>query len=162
MQYSKAPGPYKIPAGLLKTSDAAANDIHPLIKQIWHEEKVTNEWKQGTIVKIPKKGDVTQCSNWRGITLFLVPSKVLARIILNRIQESVEKNLRKEQAGFRSTRSCVHLINTLCILLEQCKEFQATLYLSFVDFEKAFNTVKNKVLWHDLQEYGILCKIIKL
>lgn len=162
MRNGKAPGLDNIQAELIKAGDAAANLLHPLIQQVWHEERVPNEWKKGIIVKIPKKGDATLCSNWRGITLLSVPSKVLARIILNRIQQSIEKKLRKEQAGFRSARSCVDLINTLRILLEQSKEFQTTLYLTFVDFEKAFDTVKHQVLWHVLQEYGIPGKIISI
>ena len=37
------------------------------------------------IVKLPKKGDLTKCSNWRGITLMVVAAKVLGRIIITQI-----------------------------------------------------------------------------
>jgi hypothetical protein len=86
--------------------------------KIWMEEKLPAAWKKGTIVTLPKKGDTTNCNNWRGITLLSVPSKVFSRIILNRTKDSIEMSLRKEQAGFRRHRSRVDLINTLRIILE--------------------------------------------
>jgi hypothetical protein len=92
--------------------------LHLLFEKIWQEEKVPKEWKEGIIVKIPKKGDTTNCSNWRGITLLSVSSKILSRIIVNRIKNVVEPRPRKEQAGFQEQRSCVDLINTLRIILE--------------------------------------------
>jgi hypothetical protein len=67
----------------------------------------------------------------------------------------VELRLRKEQAGFRRQRSCVDLINTLRIILEQRNEFQTTLYLTFIDFERAFNSINRRTMWQTLIEYGI-------
>ena len=57
-------------------------------------------------MKIPKKGDTTECTNWRGITLLSVVSKVFTRINLTRIQQAVDRRLRREQAGFCKGRSC--------------------------------------------------------
>ena len=52
-------------------------------------------------MKIPKKGDRSVCDNYRGITLLSVPSKMFSRVLIQRIQEDVEKQLREEQAFFR-------------------------------------------------------------
>ena len=65
-----------------------------------------------------------------------VPSKVLTRIILDRIKTTVEQKLRKEHAGFREHRSCVDLINSLRVITEQSCEWNSTTYMLFVDFEK--------------------------
>ena len=43
-------------------------------------------WKQGLIVKITEEGDLTECGNWRGITLTSIPSKVFGRILIDRIR----------------------------------------------------------------------------
>jgi hypothetical protein len=74
--------------------------LYPLLEKIWKEEKIHEEWEEGLIIKIPKKGDLANCNNWRGITLLSTPSKILTRVILNRIQDTVEQHLRKEQARF--------------------------------------------------------------
>ena len=83
------------------------------------------EWKEGYIVKIPKKGDCSECQNWRGIQLLSVPSKIFTRIILERIKEAVDNTVRKEQAGFRKNRSCIDHITTLRIIVEQSLEWQS-------------------------------------
>ena len=67
------------------------------------------------------------------------------------MQDTVEQHLRKEQVGFCKHRSCVDLINTLRIILEQSVEWQAILYETFIDFEQAFNSAKTEVMWLTLQ-----------
>ena len=112
-----------------------------LFLHIWQEEQIPDGWHRGLIVKFPKKGDTTECTNWRGITLLSVVSKVFTRIILTRIQQEVDRQLRREQAGFRKGRSCTEQIFTLRNIIEQCMEWQASLHLNFIDFEKAFDSV---------------------
>ena len=86
--------------------------------------EIPEDWEEGLIIiKIPMKGDLSNCNNWRGLTLLSILSKILTRIILNRIQNTVEQHLRKERAGFCKHRSCVDLINTLRIILEQSIEW---------------------------------------
>jgi hypothetical protein len=131
------------------------------LEKIWKEEKIPKEW-EGLIIKIPKKGDVSNCNNWRGITLLSTPSKILTRIILNRIQNTVERCLRKEQAGFRKHRSYVDLINTLRIILEQSVEWKVILYMTFIDSDKAFDSVKREEMWLTLQEYDIPSTITQI
>lgn len=63
------------------------------------QEQVTADWKLGYLVKLLKKGDLTQCSNWHRITLLSIPSKVLARIILERLKNALDKRWGQEQAG---------------------------------------------------------------
>ena len=117
-------------------------------------------WKQRTIFKIPKKGDLTECGNWRGITLTPVPSKVFGRVLIDRIRDGVNSKLRDEQVGFRSGRGTVEQIFILRNIIEQVVEWQATLYITFVDFEKAFDSVHRESLWKIMESYGIPCKII--
>ena len=105
------------------------------------------DWRKGLIAKIPKKGDIANCNNWRGITLLSVPSKILARIILNSIQVKTEARIRREQVGFRVNRSCTDQICTLRIIIEQCIEWNNRLYAIFADFEKASDSVKGENMW---------------
>ena len=113
-------------------------------------------------MKLPKKGDLTKCTNWRGIMLLSTASKVRTRIILNRTRDAVEQLLRDNQAGFRPNRSCGDQIATLRIIVEQSLEFNAQLYLRFVDFEKAFDSVDRETMWKLLAHYGIPDKVIRI
>ena len=48
-----------------------------------HENvKVPDDCKKAMIVKVPKKGDLTKCDNFRGISILSVPSKVLGRVVI--------------------------------------------------------------------------------
>ena len=73
--------------------------LYDLIGKIWEQEEIPTEWKEGCIVKLPKKGDMQECKNYRGIMLLSVPGKVLKRIILDRLKIGVDAKLRDHQAG---------------------------------------------------------------
>ena len=68
----------------------------------------------------------------------------------------------KTQAGFRSGRGTTEQIFILRNILEQVNEWQATLYINFVDFEKAFDSVHRNGLWMIMSQYGIPQKIINI
>ena len=112
-----------------------------LFRTFWEQENVPKTWKQGLIIKIPKKGDLTECGNWRGITLTFIPSKVFGRLLIDKIRDGVNSKLRDEQAGFRTGRGTVEQIFILRNIIEQVVEWKSTLYITFVDFEKAFDSV---------------------
>ena len=73
-----------------------------LCNRIWSEEKMPEEWKKGLLIKLPKKGDLRYCKNWRGIMLLNMGSKLFCRVILERIKTALDGKLREEQAGFRA------------------------------------------------------------
>ena len=55
-----------------------------LFKHMWRDEVTPDEWKKkGIIIRIPMKGDLRECGNWRGITLSPVGMKVFSKVILN-------------------------------------------------------------------------------
>ena len=83
----------------------------------------------------------SRCVNLRDFTLLSIPVKILNRIILNRIKDKVDLLLRDMQAGFRKERSCTDQIVTLRIILEQSAEWNTPLYINFVGFEKAFDSL---------------------
>ena len=56
--------------------------IHKLIVSIWNKEELPVEWKESIIVPIHKKGDKTDCNNYRGISLLPTTYKILSNILL--------------------------------------------------------------------------------
>ena len=120
LKNGKAAGPDGIPAEALKADiDTATDILHNLFAKIWDEEKVPADWREGLVIKLPKKGDLRDCSNYRGIMLLSVPGKVLNRVILDRVKDAVDPQLRDQQAGFRRNRSCADQIASLRIIIEQ-------------------------------------------
>jgi len=74
----------------------------------------------------------------------------------------VDPELRDEQAGFRQNRSCTDQIATLRIIVEQSLEWNSPLYINFIDYEKAFDSVDRETLWKLLRHYGIPEKIVNI
>ena len=161
LKNGKAAGEDLIVAELLKADVSfTSKKIKHILDEVWKQERTPLRWKRGIIVKLPKKGDLKNCKNWRGITLLPVVSKVLGRIVIDRIRNGVDNKLRKEQAGYRTGRGTTDQVFVLRNIIEQCNEWQAPLYINFVDFEKAFDSVHRESLWIIMKSYGIPGKII--
>ena len=86
-------------------------EIHTLIISIWNKEEFPEEWKESIIVPIYKKGDKTDCNNYRGISLLPTTYKVLSNILLSRLIPYAEEVIGDHQCGFQRTRSfCIREI----------------------------------------------------
>ncbi|VDP86580.1 unnamed protein product [Schistosoma mattheei] len=115
----KAAGPDNIPAKTLKADVAVTTKIlHILFNKIWDEEQVPTNRKEGLLIKIPKKRDLSKCDNYSGITILSIPGKVFNRVLLNWMKDFVDTQLRDQQAEFRKDRSCTDQIATLRIIVE--------------------------------------------
>lgn len=79
----KAPGKDCLNAELFKADAVTtAGILQPLSNTIWNRKKITDDWNQSIIIRIPKKGAPSECSNWCGITLLSTPSNILAKPIM--------------------------------------------------------------------------------
>ena len=105
---------------------------------------------------------MSACNTWRGITLLSMTCKIFSRIIMKRISAATDTILRQEQAGFRRGKSCIDHIFTLRQILEQSTEWNSTIYIAFIDFEKAFDSLHRESLWRILCHYGIPQKMVNV
>lgn len=163
LKSGKAAGYDAITPEVLKADESTtANILEGVLKKIWVDEAVPEDWKMGLIIKIPKKGDLTQCGNWRGITLLSMVGKVLGRSIIKRLRDDIDRRLRKEQSAFRRNRGTTEPIFILRNIVEQSLEWNSALYLVFIDYEKAFDSIHRETLWEIMRQYGIPGKYIRL
>ena len=89
------------------------------------------------------------------ISLISHASKVMLKIVLNRLKPEAVKIIADEQAGFRAGRSTTEQIFNLRILCEKCFQHQQDLYHVFIDFKKAFDRVWHAALWATMKKYNI-------
>ncbi|VDO79179.1 unnamed protein product [Schistosoma curassoni] len=120
--------------------------LNILLSKIWDEEQVLTDWKERHRIKISKQGDLSKSENYRGITILSIPGKVLNRVLLYRMNASVDAQLRDQQSGFRKDRSCTDQIATLPIIMEQLIEWDSPVYINFINYEKAFDSVDRTIL----------------
>ena len=120
----KTTGVDQIYAEMLKVGEQiTATVLTDILCDIWESEEAPLLWKTGVIVKLPKKGDLTNCNNWRGIMLLSVTYKVLSRVVLDRLTITIDPLLSKEHAGFRKGRGCADQIFTLWQIVEQSNKW---------------------------------------
>ncbi|VDP51154.1 unnamed protein product [Schistosoma curassoni] len=78
------------------------------------------------------------------------------------MKDAVDAQLRDQQAGFRKDRSCTDQIATLRTIVEQSIEWNSSLYINFIDYEKAFDSVDRRTLWKLFRHCGVPEKIVNI
>ena len=163
LKNNRSPGEDMISGEMLKAiGEIGVEKLTTILNSAWRNEKVPRDWKRGVIVRIPKKGNLSECSNWRGITLLSVPGKLLSNIIYARIKDEAQRVMREEQAGFRKDRGCADHIYVIRHIVEQCEEWRKSLALNFVDFQKAFDSIHRDSMWKIVELHGIPRKMINI
>jgi len=103
----KSPGIDQIPAELIKAGGRIiCLEIRKLITSIWKKEKLPEEW-ESIIVPFHKKGDKTNCSNYKAISLLPTTYKILSNILLSRLIPYAKEIVGDHQCGFRRNRSTI-------------------------------------------------------
>ena len=126
-------------------SSAALDAMLDIFNRVWETGVVPTSWQEGSLIYLPKAGDLTLPSNYRGIMLLSIMRKVYDKLLVLRAKKHVEHC--EEQGGFRANRSCPDQVFVLYNLLERRRhvDHKAT-YLCFVDFKKAFDRVYRDML----------------
>ena len=125
LKNGKAPGADGIPSEVYKYGGPrVVQTLHSFFKTCWDEAELPQDFKDAKIVTIFKKGDRSQCGNYRGISLLLTAGKILAKVLLSRLQQAANKILPESQCGFRANRSTIDAIVTLRQLQEKSIEQQ--------------------------------------
>ena len=132
-----------------------------ICNKIWKTGKWPTTWTQSLVITLPKEDNLQLCQNYRTISLISHPSKVMLKIILNRLQPKAEEIIAEEQAGFRAGRSNTEQIFNLRIICEKYLQQQQNLYHVFIDFKKAFDRVWHEALWATMRKYNIKASIIE-
>ena len=91
-----------------------------------------------------------------------IVAKVLGRVLIKSIVAGTDAESRGEQAGFRKGRNSTEKNFVLRNSIEQVAEWNSSLYLCFVGYEKAFHSIHRNTLWKIMRCYGIPTKIVKL
>ena len=120
----------------------------------WKFGKTPRDWQTGVIIPIFKKGNRTQCTNYRKISLPSLPGKVYAKCLERKCREIVESKLEDGQCGFRPGRGTTNQIFTLKQIFEKSGEYGKDLFACSVDLEKAYDRIPRDKLWKVLREYA--------
>jgi hypothetical protein len=127
---------------------------------IWNKEELPHQWKESSTVPLHKKGDKTDCSNYRGISLLSTSCKILSNILLARLTPYADEIIGDHQCGFQCSRSMTDHIFYIWQILEKKWEYNGTVHKLFTDFKKAYDSVRREELYSILIEFGIPRKLV--
>ena len=167
MKAGKAAGGDTIPPEFIKE---AGQKLIPYLKSmfdnIYSKGDFPLDWAKAIIVPIYKKGPANNPKNYRPISLLSIISKVFISILTQRLYRFAENRnlINLEQAGFRKGFSTVDHIYTLQQMISNCLfgNRRAKLFIAYIDYKQAFDSIKRHVLWETLERMEVSSKMIRM
>jgi hypothetical protein len=142
--------------------DSLIDALELLFNTILTSFKVPQKFNEALIVVLFKKGSRLDCKNYRPISLLSHIYKLFISIIANRVKNSLYESFPESQAAYQPGRGTIEQVIALEQLLEKSIEFNNPLYLVFIDFTKAFDSIKLSCLWELLGKTSINKRYINL
>ena len=163
LNVTKSCGPDNMhPSVLQKAAGVTSRPLELIFRKSLENGECPEDWS-ANVTPIHKKGDRTDPSNYRPVSLISQVCKVLESLVRDHIIEHLSKNdiLRDEQHGFREGRSC---LTNLLETVEQWTEIiddGHCIDIAYLDFRKAFDLVFHKHLLFKMSKYGITNQVMK-
>jgi hypothetical protein len=164
LKLGKATGIDGFPAEFVKFSPKSLIDLLvKLFNAILTAGCFPFQWATGLIVPLFKKGSHDDPGNYRGISLISVMCKVFSGVLLNRLNFWADATdfFCQEQAGFRKGFRTTDNVFVLYTLINRyLSRKKGRVYVAFVDFRKAFDSVNHQFLISKLRDAGITGNIL--
>jgi len=129
---------------------------------IWNNERLPQQWNEGIICPVYKKGDRLNCNKYRPITLLNIAYKIFAILLNKRLRENIENKLEDNQMGFRPNRYTIDNIFIVRQNFEKSHEHNIDLYSIFVDYTHSFDSVHRNKPIECLRKFDVSDKLIRL
>ncbi len=136
--------------------ETVAQAMKTIIDHIWKTGEWPSDWVRSEIITLPKVPGTQDCTKYRTISLLCHASKVLLEVIRSRLAYYIMPQIAEEQFGFVSGKGTTDAILTLRNIIEKTvKRQDQDLWLMFIDYSKAFDTVNHSALWNSLSDFGV-------
>jgi hypothetical protein len=158
MTNHEAPGADGLPPELLKYCGPSGLQILLLLFNMVHDrECIPQGWREGALVSAPKTGELTNCTNYRRLTLLSAISKLFSKLLLQRMSPHVELN--DHQYGFRHERGTAHGLFALDAIVRPRVQRGEITYLLFLDWSKAYDRLIHHAFLARLAHKGVTGKL---
>ncbi len=163
MPMRKAPGPDDIATEMLVAAgDVGLQEMTKLTNMMYRDGCFPKDMNKSIFITIPKVRGTVKCEKHRTISLMSHITKLVLRVIMNRLKGRTIQEIAPEQYGFMPDKGTRNAIFVLRRIAERSIEKQKDVYLCFIDYSKAFDTVKHEHLIQLLQSLDIDAHEIRL
>ena len=133
-----------------------------IANKIYENGATPNQMRETIMIKIPKVEGTLKCEQHRTISIINHITKIILKVITERIKSRIRPEMAKEQFGFVANSGTTNAIFTLNRIIENAIQVQKNVYLCFVDYEKAFDKVRHNELMNILKQIGVDGKDLRL
>ena len=150
------------PRLLIEIKEQISYPLYLLFRKSLDESVIPDDWKQGLVTPIHKKGNRNSAENYRPVSLTSQICKIFESIIRDSIMHHLESNnmINDSQHGFRKGRSCLTNLLTFLDKVTGCIDTGKSVDVIFLDFAKAFDKVPHRRLLIKLKSHGITNKVL--
>ena len=156
MPEKKSPGPDRITTEMLVAAgEIGILELTELSNMIHNQGSFPNELNKSIFITLPKVNGTIKCEKHRTISLMSHLTKLVLQIVINRIRGRTLDEIAPVQYGFMPDKGSGNAIFVLRRLVERSVEKQRDVYTCFIDYSKAFDTVKHASLVELLQSLDV-------
>ena len=156
MKRGKATGSDEISTEMLRALDDENIDvITNLCNIMYNSGVIPTDLKQSIFITLPKKSKAQSCKEYRTISLMSHVTKLLLKVIEQRIVKKIDNEVSRLQSEFRTGSGTREGIFNLRTVYEQATDLGKDVYICFIDYTKAFDRVKHSKIIECLSEIGI-------
>ena len=163
LKKTKSPGPDNVYPRILKECrEQLSEHIAKLFQKSLDTGFVPKLWRQANVVPIFKKGDKSDKSNYRPISLTSVIGKMLEAIIARAVRKHLDDHnlIRHSQHGFSKGKSCLTNLLSFYRKVFETVDKGDSYDIVFLDFSKAFDRVPHRKLLSKIKAHGIGGKVL--
>ena len=132
LKNNKATGTDLIAAEMLKAlDDGPLGKLTQLCNEIYNTGYWPKELKESIFIPIPKKPKATRCQEYRTISTMSQVTKLVLKIVMDRMEGKIEAELDDAQSGFRQGKATIEGLLNLRLICERHLEVQKDVYIRF-------------------------------
>ncbi|CAK9810685.1 Transposon TX1 uncharacterized 149 kDa protein [Anthophora plagiata] len=159
LKEGKAPGGNGIPNEVWKYGgDAIRERVWEVCNRAWRGEGWPEDWSEGVVVPIVKKGERKKVEEHRGVTLTQTAYRIYAAVLAESLMKEIEEKemIPPNQTGFRKGVGTIGNIYVLNYLINrQVARKGGKMLVLFVDLKAAFDSVDREILIGSMRKVGV-------
>ena len=164
LKRNKTGGPDELITELFKDMNTDTRTrLLVLYTEIYHTEVIPDHFNEALVVQIYKPGKIPEnYSSYRPIALLNVTYKIFAKMLQERLRQTLDTKIVDFQFGYRQGRSTAEPIFIARRVQEIAEKYGIPLYMLALDYSKAFDSIPHAKLTESLRRKGAPEKYIRL
>ena len=108
--------------------ETGVDNLGRLFNEMYKDGEIADELLESTFISIPKKPKANEFGNYQTISIMSHTTKLLMKVLLNRIKSAMHQKINECQYGFKADKGTRNAVFVLKNLAERCIEVNSNIY----------------------------------